>query len=147
MLGFFRNPGTEQTTFCIAGIQRWVPCQKRDPIHVLRLILVWCRRWVKTNVLSCHWGIAGILYRMQRVSLELSDGFASIVEKYRKSKGLSRATLATMAGLHQTYIGLLERGKRSPNLDTAQAIARGLGFSLSKLIIEAEKIQKRKPSK
>jgi transcriptional regulator with XRE-family HTH domain len=82
---------------------------------------------------------------MQRISLELSDGFASVVEKYRKAKGFSRAALAAKAGLHQTYIGLLERGKRSPNLDTAQAIAKSLGCSLSKLIIEAEKIQKRKP--
>ena len=84
---------------------------------------------------------------MQRISLELSDEFAFVVEKYRKAKGLSRASLAAAAGLHQTYIGLLERGQRSPNLDTAQAIARGLGYSLSKLIIEAEIIQKQKPAK
>lgn len=46
-----------------------------------------------------------------------------------------------MAGLHQTYIGLLERRKRSPNLDTAQSIAKSLGLPLSQLIIEAEKEQ------
>ncbi len=80
---------------------------------------------------------------MQRFSLDLSDGFASVVEKYRKAKGFSRAALAEKAGLHQTYIGLLERGKRSPNLDTAQAIARSLGQPLSKLIMEAEKNQKK----
>jgi transcriptional regulator with XRE-family HTH domain len=79
---------------------------------------------------------------MQRIPLELSDGFASVVERHRKAIGLSRASLAAKAGLHQTYIGLLERGKRSPNLDTAQAIAKSLDCSLSKLIIEAEKIQK-----
>lgn len=84
---------------------------------------------------------------MQHISLELSDGFASVVEKYRNARGLSRAALAAKASLHQTYIGLLERGKRSPNLDTAQAIAKSLGCPLSKLIIEAEKIQKRKSPK
>lgn len=80
---------------------------------------------------------------MQRFSTELSDGFALIVEKHRKAKGLSRAALAAKAGLHQTYIGLLERGKRSPNLDTAHAIAKSLGCSLSKLIMEAEKARRK----
>lgn len=80
---------------------------------------------------------------MQRISFDLSEGFASVVEKYRKAGGLSRAALASKAGLHQTYIGLLERGKRSPNLVTAQAIAKSLGQPLSKLICEAERIQKK----
>jgi transcriptional regulator with XRE-family HTH domain len=81
---------------------------------------------------------------MRRVLLpELSDSFALVVERRRKAKGLSRAALAAQAGLHQTYIGLLERGQRSPNLDTAQAIAKSLGTTLSKLIIEAENIQKK----
>jgi transcriptional regulator with XRE-family HTH domain len=84
---------------------------------------------------------------MQHIPIELSDGFASVVEKHRIARGISRAALAASAGLHQTYIGLLERGKRSPNLDTAQAIAKSLGCSLSTLIIKAEKIQNRKSSK
>jgi transcriptional regulator with XRE-family HTH domain len=69
---------------------------------------------------------------------EVSDRFAKIVEKYRKSKGFSRAKLAEKAGLHQTYIGLLEKGKRSPNLDTAKAIANALEMPLAKLISESE---------
>jgi transcriptional regulator with XRE-family HTH domain len=81
---------------------------------------------------------------MQRISFDLSDGFASVVEKYRNASGLSRAALAAKAGLHQTYIGLLERGKRSPNLATAQAIANSLGQPLSRLIAEAEKSQKKR---
>ena len=99
---------------------------------------------LKTNVLSAVQTFARILYGVHRFPLELSDGFASVVEKHRQARGLSRSTLASQAGLHQTYIGLLERGKRSPNLDTAQAIARSLGSSLSQLIIEAEKIQQKK---
>jgi transcriptional regulator with XRE-family HTH domain len=71
---------------------------------------------------------------MQRVPLELSDTFAMVVQKHRLAKRFSRAALAAKAGLNQTYIGLLECGKRSPNLDTAQAIARSLGIPLSRLI-------------
>lgn len=104
-------------------------------------------RGLKTNVLSAVAAFLHILYRMHRIPLELSDSFASVVEKHRQAKGLSRSALASEAGLHQTYIGLLERGQRSPNLDTAQAIARSLGCSLSQLIIEAEKLQQKKARK
>jgi len=96
---------------------------------------------VKTNVLSTVPIMPSIFKGMQRIPLELSDAFARIVEKHRNAKGLSRAALAAKAGLHQTYIGLLERGKRSPNLDTAQAIARSLGIPLSRMIGEAEKMR------
>ena len=68
-----------------------------------------------------------------------SDAFSRLVKKYREKKGLSRSALARKAGLHQTYIGLLEREKRSPNLDTAKAIATALELSLAKMIAEAEK--------
>ena len=85
-----------------------------------------------------------ILYLMQRLPSELSESFALVVQKHRMDQGLSRAALAEQSGLHQTYIGLLERGERSPNLDTAQAIARALGVSLSRLITESESFQNRK---
>jgi ribosome-binding protein aMBF1 (putative translation factor) len=70
---------------------------------------------------------------------QISDSFAKVVEKHRKNKGFSKSKLAEKSGLHQTYIGLLERGERSPNLDTAKAIARALGISLAKLIEESER--------
>jgi len=42
---------------------------------------------------------------MMRVTSELSDAFAEVVERRRREKELSRAALASKAGLHQTYIG------------------------------------------
>ena len=63
-----------------------------------------------------------------------------VVKKHREKKGLSRAVLAERAGLHQTYVGLLEREERSPNLDTAKAIARALGLTLAQIIGEAERL-------
>jgi transcriptional regulator with XRE-family HTH domain len=74
---------------------------------------------------------------MRHVRLSLSDAFSRVVLRHREKNGLSRAALARMAGLHQTYIGLLERGERTPNLDTAHAIAQALGKPLGELIIEA----------
>jgi transcriptional regulator with XRE-family HTH domain len=69
---------------------------------------------------------------------QFSDAFSEVVKHAREAKKLSKAALAKKAGLHQTYIGLLERGDRSPNLDTAKAIADALGIPLGKIIIEAE---------
>jgi transcriptional regulator with XRE-family HTH domain len=74
----------------------------------------------------------------------LSDSFSQVVKNHREKRKLSRVALAELAGLHQTYIGLLERGERSPNLDTAKAIANALGLSLGKLITEAEQMQTRR---
>jgi transcriptional regulator with XRE-family HTH domain len=70
---------------------------------------------------------------------QFSDAFSEVVKKYREAGKLSRASLAKKAGLHQTYIGLLERGERSPNLDTAKAIAKALEIPLGKMITEAER--------
>jgi transcriptional regulator with XRE-family HTH domain len=54
------------------------------------------------------------------------------------ARKLSKAGLAKKAGLHQTYIALLERGERSPNLDTAKAIANALEVPLGKMLRKAE---------
>ncbi len=75
---------------------------------------------------------------MRRRRLEFSDAFALVLQRYRTSKKLSRQTLAQKAGLHQTYIGLIERRKSNPSLDAANAIAEALEMPLSKLIADAE---------
>jgi len=72
---------------------------------------------------------------------ELSDAFAAVLKRRRTARGLSKEALAQRAGLHQTYIGLLERGLRNPTIDTANSLARALGVSLSAMIAEAEKQQ------
>jgi len=84
---------------------------------------------------------------VRRHRVLLSEGFASVVQRRRRAKGLSRAALAAKAGLHQTYVGLLERAERSPNLDTAQAIAKSLGVRLSRLVQQSERTQQRRQKK
>lgn len=76
---------------------------------------------------------------MEHKSGLFSAAFAEVVKSRREAANLSRAALARQAKLHQTYIGLLERGERSPNIDTAKAIAVALGTSLSAIIKDAEK--------
>jgi transcriptional regulator with XRE-family HTH domain len=76
---------------------------------------------------------------MQNRREDLSSAFARVLERHRTTKKLSRETLAERAGLHQTYIGLIERGLRNPSLDASDAIAEALGTKLSNLVAEAER--------
>ena len=74
----------------------------------------------------------------------MSDAFALVLRKHRESKGFSQELLAERAGLHPTYIGMLERSLRNPSLNVIKAIANGLGVPLHKLIAEAEALQSRR---
>ena len=83
---------------------------------------------------------------MRRSRVDLSDAFAVVLQRHRTAKKLSREALAQKAKLHQTYIGMIERGLRNPTLDTVDAIAGVLGVPVSKLMSEAEKIRDNTPS-
>jgi transcriptional regulator with XRE-family HTH domain len=78
---------------------------------------------------------------MRRGRLEFSDAFALVLERHRTAKKLSRQALAHAAGLHQTYVGLIERRMSNPTLDAANAIAEALKLPLSKLIADAEALR------
>ena len=75
--------------------------------------------------------------------LELSDAFALVLQRHRAAKKMSKEGLAQRAGLHQTYVGLIERGLRNPSLDVANSIAVALGVPLSQMIADAEKLNNR----
>jgi len=74
--------------------------------------------------------------------MDLSSAFAVVLKKHRLDSGLSQEALAKRARLHQTGIGFLERGERSPSIDTLEAISKALGISVSSLMSEAERLQK-----
>jgi ribosome-binding protein aMBF1 (putative translation factor) len=87
----------------------------------------------------CHFSLQRLA--MRRHLLEFSDAFAVVLQRHRQAKKLSRQVLAQKAGLHQTYIGMIERGLSNPTLDTANAIAEALEVPLAKLIDEAETVR------
>lgn len=66
--------------------------------------------------------------------------FGKLIRKHRLAKEFSQETLAEKADVHPTYIGLLERGLRTPGMDVAERIAHALGKKLSELVLEAEKL-------
>jgi transcriptional regulator with XRE-family HTH domain len=61
----------------------------------------------------------------------MSQTFAGKLKQLRESAGISQLELATRAGMNQFTVAKLEQGQREPSLETAQALARALGVSLS----------------
>jgi transcriptional regulator with XRE-family HTH domain len=59
---------------------------------------------------------------------------ARVVRATRSRANLSQEALAELAGLHRTYISLLERGRRSPTLTTLERIAHALSVAPPKLL-------------
>lgn len=68
----------------------------------------------------------------------LHAGFGLAVREARLRIGLSQERLAFDAGLHRTYVSLLERGKKSPSLAVISALAAALRLAPNRLIRDAE---------
>ena len=64
--------------------------------------------------------------------------FGAIVRKRRTEQGISQESLANLAGLHRTYISMLERGIRNPSLTVILQLAEALGTTVSTLMADLE---------
>lgn len=60
--------------------------------------------------------------------------FGKNVQRLRKSKGLSQEQLAEIAGLHRTYIGMIERAEKNITLINIKKIAVALNVKLTDLL-------------
>ena len=60
--------------------------------------------------------------------------FGRNVQKYRKEQHLSQEKLAEYAGLHRTYIGMIERAEKNITLVNIEKIAKALNINLTKLL-------------
>ena len=66
--------------------------------------------------------------------MELCATFGASLRRQREDAGLTQEELASNSGLHRTTIGLLERGKREPRLETIFKLAKGLGKGPGELL-------------
>jgi transcriptional regulator with XRE-family HTH domain len=64
----------------------------------------------------------------------LSDSIAGRVKELRLAKGWSQEELAEEADLSRDAVSRIERGDRSPRIETLDLIAGAIGIPLSKLI-------------
>ena len=60
------------------------------------------------------------------------------VREQRRNLGLSQESLAELAGVHRTYIGMIERGEKNITLSNLVKMANALGLSPSDLLRLAE---------
>lgn len=67
--------------------------------------------------------------------------FGAVVRRLRLEREMSQWELSERAGIHKNTPGLIERGERSPALETINAIAGALGLRGSELMRLAEEHQ------
>lgn len=72
------------------------------------------------------------------MDLDLQRRFGRLVRRQREEIGLSQEALAHQAGLHRTYVSLLERGHRNPSLAVVCALASALGTGMADLVRELD---------
>ncbi|HEX6601091.1 MAG TPA: helix-turn-helix transcriptional regulator [Solirubrobacterales bacterium] len=69
-------------------------------------------------------------------------GLGMAVNEARKKKGLTQEELATRVELHETYISLIESGRRNPTWGVVRRISRALEVPLPDLVERAEELAK-----
>jgi transcriptional regulator with XRE-family HTH domain len=65
---------------------------------------------------------------------EILIKFGNKVRVQRTALGLSQEELAERAGVHRTYIGMIERAEKNITLENIEKIAKALEISLDKLM-------------
>ncbi|MCR4805935.1 MAG: helix-turn-helix domain-containing protein [Clostridia bacterium] len=56
------------------------------------------------------------------------------IRALRNQKKLSQVKLAELSGLHESYIGQIERGEKNVSVEMAAKVAKGLNIPLSRLV-------------
>lgn len=64
--------------------------------------------------------------------------FAENVKRRRLELGISQEQLAEQAGVHRTYIGMLERSEKNATLYSIERLAKALGVEPETLLRKAE---------
>ena len=70
---------------------------------------------------------------------ELRHALAGRLRELRLKRGITQERLAFLAGLHPTYISMLENGRKSPTVDALERIAWALEVRLSSIFAGAER--------
>jgi transcriptional regulator with XRE-family HTH domain len=66
--------------------------------------------------------------------MDLLARFAANVRRLRAKKKLSQKSLADKVGISVSYVSMLERGQRSPPLETIERMSKALGVTPAALL-------------
>ena len=72
--------------------------------------------------------------------MTVETAFGQTLRSIRQERGFSQERLGFESGLHRTYISLLERGHKSPSLNTVFQLAKALKVRPSEIIQGVETI-------
>jgi transcriptional regulator with XRE-family HTH domain len=64
---------------------------------------------------------------------EFISSFGKRLSVARKQKGITQEHLAELVGVHRTYIGFIEQGKRNPSIGNVYKIAKALKIPIKNL--------------
>jgi len=67
-------------------------------------------------------------------SENILEVFGANVQKYRKEQHISQEKLAEVAGVHRTYIGMIERAEKNITLRNMEKIAKALNIHITELL-------------
>jgi transcriptional regulator with XRE-family HTH domain len=57
-----------------------------------------------------------------------------VIGRLREERGMTQEVLSGLAGIARSHLGMIECGRKSPNVETLWRIADALGLRLSRLI-------------
>lgn len=72
------------------------------------------------------------IFKMKKEPILLQ--FGQRVQKIRKERNLSQEKLAELAGVHRTYIGMIERAEKNITLCNIEKIAKALDVEIKVLL-------------
>lgn len=75
--------------------------------------------------------------------MNLTETFARSLRVRREQAGLTQEALADQSGLDRTYVSQLERGLKSPTLNTIESVANAIGVAAAKLLRESPAVSPR----
>ena len=73
------------------------------------------------------------------MKLKTAKEIGNRIKKLRSDIDLSQEKLSYKCNLHRTYIGAIERGEKSPTIETLIKITAALDISLSEFLKDFEK--------
>lgn len=71
---------------------------------------------------------------MIKSNSNILEKFGQRIKSLRNEAKISQEELASISGLHRTYIGMIERGEKNITLKNIEKIATSLNIEISELL-------------